>query len=230
MKNYLWDMEQPGYEALIDTIIAGHSFGVQPEALQAIVDGNAFYQPEWDRWPEEMVALSPGESVEIRVINNASGRIVNNSTVAWRYHMDILGGTTVYRYNNAAATTVTVTVNETDTEIQLDDASVLTRPDPVNGKPGVVWLARERIEFWEIDGNTIKRLVRGTLGTPVLPQTVGRRVYDGGQQNQVPTPSELKNWQNALYPQWNEETLTLLNSTTREAVFLKEGRGYFVPA
>jgi len=230
MKNYLWDMEQPGYEALIDTIIAGHSFGVQPEALQAIVDGNAFYQPEWDRWPEEMVALSPGESVEIRVINNASGRIVNNSTVAWRYHMDILGGTTVYRYNNAASTTVTATANETATEIQLDDASVLTRPDPVNGKPGVVWLARERVEFWEIDGNTIKRLVRGTLGTPVLPQTVGRRVYDGGQQNQVPTPSELKNWQNALYPQWNEETLTLLNSTTREAVFLKEGRGYFVPA
>lgn len=144
--------------------------------------------------------------------------------------MDILGGTTVYRYNNSASTTVTATVNETDTEIQLDDASVLTRPDPVNGKPGVAWLASERIEFWEIDGNTIKRMVRGTLGTPVLPQTVGRRAYDGGQQNQVPTPNELKNWQNALYPQWNEETLTLLNSTTREAVFLKEGRGYFATA
>ena len=230
MKQYLWDMEQPGYEALIDTIIAGHSFGVQPEALQAIVDGNAFYQPEWDRWPEEMVALSPGESIEIRVINNASGRIVNSNTVAWRYHMDILGGTTVYRYNSAAETTVAVSADETATEIQLADASVLTRPDPVNGKPGVVWMARERIEFWEIDGNTIKRLVRGTLGTPVLAQTAGRRAYDGGQQNQVPTPSELKNWHDVLYPQWNEETLTLLNSTTREALFLKAGRGYFVPA
>ena len=229
MKNYLWDMEQSSYEALIDTIIAGHSFGVQPEALQAIVDGNAFYQPEWDRWPEEMVALSPGESIEIRVINNANGRIVNNSTVAWRYHMDILGGTTVYRYNNAASTTVAASVDETATEIQLVDASVLTRPDPVNGKPGVAWMARERIEFWEIDGNTIKRLVRGTLGTPVLTQTAGRKVYDGGQQNQVPTPSELKNWQDVLYPQWNEETLTLLNSTTREALFLKAGPGYFVP-
>jgi hypothetical protein len=230
MKNYLWDMPQSKYNILIDTIIAGRSFGIQPEALQAIIDGNTFYQPEWDRWPEEMVALSPGESVEIRVINNTHGRVVNNATVAWRYHMDILGGTTVYRYNNSASTTVTESVNETATEIQLADASVLTRPDPVNGKPGVVWLARERIEFWEIDGNTIKRLVRGTLGTPVLSQTAGRRVYDGGQQNQVPTPGELKNWQNALYPQWNEEALTLLDSTTREAVFLKQGRGYFVPA
>lgn len=144
--------------------------------------------------------------------------------------MDILGGTTVYRYNSAAETTVAVSADETATEIQLADASVLTRPDPVNGKPGVVWMARERIEFWEIDGNTIKRLVRGTLGTPVLAQTAGRRAYDGGQQNQVPTPSELKNWHDVLYPQWNEETLTLLNSTTREALFLKAGRGYFVPA
>ncbi len=229
MKNYLWDMDQPRYDALIDTIIAGHSFGVQPEALQAIVDGNAFYQPEWDRWPEEMVALSPGESVEIRVINNQSGSTVNANTIAWRYHYDILGGTTVYRYNNSAQTTVATAASTVATEIELVDASVLTRPDPVNGKPGIVWLARERIEFWEIDGNTIKRLVRGTLGTPVLEQTVGRKVYDGGQQNQVPTPGNLKNWHDSLYPQWNELGQTILNSDTREAVFLKEGPGYFVP-
>jgi hypothetical protein len=54
-------------------------------------------------------------------------------------------------------------------------------------------------------------------------------VYDGGQQNQVPTPGNLKNWHDSLYPQWNELGQTILNSDTREAVFLKEGPGYFVP-
>lgn len=229
MKNYMWDMDQPKYEALIDTIIAGHSFGVQPEALQAIIDGNAFYQPDWDSFPEELLPLHPGENVEIRVINNRNGDTVDEETVSWRYHMDILGGLKVYRYNTVAQTIVTVGVDETSTEIQLADTSVLTRPDPVNGKPGVVWLARERIEFWEIDGNTIKRLVRGTLGTPVLPQASGRKVYDGGQQNQVPTPEDLINWHDNLYPMWNESGKTLLDSETREALFLKDGPGYFIP-
>jgi hypothetical protein len=229
MKQYMWDMDQPKYEALIDTIIAGHSFGVQPEALQAIIDGNAFWQPDWEGFPEELLPLHPGENVEIRVINNRNGDTVDEETVSWRYHMDILGGLKVYRYNTVAQTIVTVGVNETATEIQLADASVLTRPDPVNGKPGVVWLARERIEFWEIDGNTIKRLVRGTLGTPVLLQPAGRRVFDGGQQNQVPTPEDLVSWHDNLYPQWNEPGKTLLDSETREALFLKDGPGYFIP-
>ena len=143
--------------------------------------------------------------------------------------MDILGGLRVYRYNDAATTTLAQMVGLETSEIELADATVLTRPDPANGKPGVVWVARERMEFWEIDGNIIKGVVRGTLGTPVLEHPAGRRAYDGGQQNQVPTPEGLKNWHNALYPAWNELGKTILDSDTREALFLKEAPGSFVP-
>lgn len=228
LKQYLWDMPKQGYDALIDSIITGHSFGVQPEALQAIVDGNKFNQPEWDHWPEELASLDPGESLEIRVINNQLDNIVDANTVAWRYHYDILGGLTVYRYNTNAQTTVASNVTKTSVEIQLTDASILTRPDPVNGKPGVIWLAGERVEFWEIDGDTIKHLIRGTLGTSVMDHPLGCDAYDGGQKNQVPTPDKLQDWHNSLYPQWNELGQTLLNSDTREALFLKDERGYFV--
>ena len=227
LKQYLWDMDQPRYDALVDTFINGYSFGVQPTALQAIIDGNTFYQPRYEQWPNNMLPLSPGESVEIRVINNTAGNTIDANTVAWRYHYDILGGVRVYRYNSEAQTTFISAVSLTDTELQVTDATALTRPDPVNGKPGVLWAARERIEFWEIDGNTLKQLVRGTLGTPVLTHPIGRAIYDGGQQNQLPTPEELTNWHDALYPMWNELGMTLADSNTREALFLKEKPGYF---
>ena len=229
LKQYLWDMDQPRYYALLDTIINGYSFGVQPDALDAIINGNAFYQPQYDKWPQSMMPLSPGESIEIRVINNTDGSTEDANTVSWRYHLDILGGLKVYRYNNDAKTTLTRDLQQSDTELYVDDVTVFTRPDPVNGKPGVVWISQERIEFWYIDAvnNKLTGLVRSTLGTPMLDHPTGRAVFDCGQQNQVPSPEELTDWHDSLYPMWNDREQTLMDSSTVEALFLKEKPGFF---
>ena len=231
LKQYLWDMDQPQYDALIDTVLNGYTFGVTPDMLDVIIEGNRFRQPNWDRWPANMMPLSPGESIEIRVIDNVDGSTEDANSVAWRYHYDMLGGVCVYRYNAEANSRLTHSIQQRANQMYVDDATVFTRPDPVNGKPGVVWAAQERIEFWYIDydNNILSGLVRGTLGTPMLDHPIGRMIYDGGQQNVVPTPGELTDWHNSLYPMWNELGQTLMDSNTREALFLKEKPGIFGP-
>jgi hypothetical protein len=227
LKQYLWDMDQPRYNELIDTIVNGYSFGLQPEDLQVIIEGNAFYQPKYDRWPSCMVPLSPGESIEIRVMDNVSGSTVDANTLAWRYHMDILGGLRVYRYNTEATATLDGAIDYNTTSITVNDATVLTQPDPVNGKPGVIWIENERIVFYKVVDNTLTDLVRGTLGTSATAHGDSTKVYDGGQMNIVTTPENLHNWNNILYPMWNTSGHRLADSTTSEAVFLKKKPGYF---
>jgi hypothetical protein len=227
LKQYLWDMNQEKYNELIDTVINGYSFGVTPEELEVIIEGNAFYQPQYDRWPRNMVPLSPGESIEIRVINNTAGETITAETLSWRYHMDILGGLKVYRYNTEAQTTLIAAITQDSTVITVGDSSVLTRPSPETGKPGIIWIENERIEFWRIDGNDLTMLVRGTLGTSVTDHAEMSTVFDGGQANIVPTPEDLHHWYDQLYPMWNDLGSTISDSTTIEALFLKEKPGSF---
>jgi len=227
LKQYLWDMDQPRYNELIDTILNGYSFGLQPEELQVIIEGNAFYQPIYDRWPTCMVPLSPGESIEIRVMNNNSGSTVDASTLAWRYHMDIFEGLRVYRYNTEATTTLDGAIDYNTASIPVYDASVLTQPDPINGKPGVIWIENERIVFYKIEDNVLTNLVRGTLGTSATAHTDLTKVYDGGQKNTIDTPENLHNWNNVLYPMWNNLSTRLTDSTTVEAKFLQSKPGFF---
>jgi hypothetical protein len=54
--------------------------------------------------------------------------------------------------------------------------------------PGVVLINAERIEFYQIDGNTLKQITRGTMGTGVNGLLdIGTQVFDQGTDQQFAT-------------------------------------------
>ena len=88
--------------------------------------------------------------------------------------------------------------NYFDTRIEVADGSVLDDPAGLTnarlGIPCVVEIAGERIEYFVKDGNILRQLRRGTLGTSINQYvSAGSRVIDIGQSTTVPyTDKEIK--------------------------------------
>lgn len=226
-KIWSWDMRRADLEALIDTIYNGYSFGTPASLYELIVEGNKFVQPEWEGYPEELVPLYPGETVEIRVQTNVSGSIVNANTLSFRYFKDILGSVEITRIANDHKTYLTAPVTASTTQIDVVNGNILSEIDKARGRPGVIWIGSERIEFWERNGNFLTDIIRGTLGTPIVDHAIGDAVYDGGALNVVPGPTELSNWGNALYPAWAQLGDKLHDGGNIQADFLLAKPGNF---
>ena len=85
-------------------------------------------------------------------------------------------------------TELTQMLAPSDTEIHVADASVLTSPIVEENIPGVVLVNAERIEFYQIDGNILKQITRGTMGTGVNGLlNIGTQVFDQGTDQQFAT-------------------------------------------
>ena len=66
-----------------------------------------------------------------------------------------------------------------DKEIHIDDATNLSAPDKNSKIPGIIFINGERIEYLIKQGNTLKQIQRGTLGTGVPTEhEVGSDVYN----------------------------------------------------
>ena len=89
------------------------------------------------------------------------------NVLGYRMFKDILGKTTYTRLSLKNTTYLTQPLSPTDTEIYVADASVLTAPIVSQNIPGVVLINFERIEFYQMDGNVLKQITRGTLGTGI---------------------------------------------------------------
>lgn len=96
-------------------------------------------------------------------------------------NLSIYFGFTHYKSVEDTGVVLTQPLGASDTIIYVNDTSTLTIPNPADNKPGVIFLDKERIEYFEIDGNTLTRLRRGTLGTGVKEEyDAGTEVYDQG--------------------------------------------------
>ena len=89
------------------------------------------------------------------------------NVLGYRMFKDMLGKTTYTRFSLANTTYLTQPLYPLDTEIHVADASILTAPIASQNIPGVVLINFERIEFYQIDGNVLKQITRGTLGTGI---------------------------------------------------------------
>jgi hypothetical protein len=108
-------------------------------------------------------------------------------TVAYRLFRDMLGRTHYKRLSQPDSTVLSQNLLLSDTNIAVEDASVLTQPDPTNNKPGVILIDGERIEFFVVQGNILRQLRRGTLGTaPKDIHYAGMPVLDQGADQTIP--------------------------------------------
>ena len=74
-----------------------------------------------------------------------------------------------------------------DLRIELADATGLAEPNIQARIPGIVFIDNERIEYYVKQGNTLRQIRRGTLGTGVKSSyPAGTRVYDQSIEQTMP--------------------------------------------
>ena len=160
---YIW-VSIVGSDGTTNTLVNGLDFVILEDNLTIQIS---------DEW-------SVTSSDTIQIISFKSPDYVAN-VLGYRMFKDMLGGTTYTRYSLENTTYLTQSLSSTDTEIYLADASVLTPPVVEENIPGVILINSERIEFYQIDGNVLKQITRGTLGTGVNDYiTYGTQVFDQG--------------------------------------------------
>jgi hypothetical protein len=115
---------------------------------------------------------TPGEADEIEIVHFANSPVT--SRFGWRQFKDMLNKT---HYKKLTETyTLAQDLNYDDSVIYVTDAVDLPAPKFNSDKPGVLFIQGERIEYFIKDGNTLKQLRRGTLGTGV------KTVYPAGTE------------------------------------------------
>jgi hypothetical protein len=93
------------------------------------------------------------------------GQNVLTTGIAYMQFKDMLNRYQFKRLNANKQTRLVRDLRWNDLVIHVEDASSFEIPNPLINKPGVIELRGERIEYFEIRGNTLRRLRRATLGT-----------------------------------------------------------------
>jgi len=105
---------------------------------------------------------------------------------AYRQFKDILNRTHFKRLDSPA-TVLAAPLLETDLRIELQNANSLPEPNRGARQPGVIFIDGERIEYFMKEGNTLRLLRRGTLGTGTKARyDIGTDVYDQSAKKTVP--------------------------------------------
>ena len=104
---------------------------------------------------------------------------------AFRIFQDMRGVQTVYRITNSTTTTLTASLSATADIIYVANASVLSEPNLITGRLGVITIDGERIMYRvrNVANNTLSDLYRGTAGTAASSHAINADVYDIGRGN-----------------------------------------------
>jgi hypothetical protein len=120
---------------------------------------------------------------------------LSEQLVGYRIFRDNLGRNHYKRLSRENTTQLTADLKPLDTELTVEDSSVLTPPDSVNHRNGVILIDGERIEFSEINGNKLSGLRRGTLGTGIKTlHKESSMVVDQGTMQNIVVQEAVKKW------------------------------------
>ena len=133
--------------------------------------------------------VNDGDKIEIIHFSNPP---ISNK-FGWRQFKDMLNRTHYKRLSREDQYTLEEPLNWYDRSITVvDKVGNLPSPDPKSNIPGVIFIDGERIEFFRKEGNVLKQLRRGTLGTGVKTlHEAGTTFYNQSQDSTIPyTDSE----------------------------------------
>ena len=104
----------------------------------------------------------------------------------FRIFKDMLNRTFYKRINKNATTELTQDLIDESNTITVKDGSIMPTPDISTNQPGVIFIDKERIEYFTRDGNTFGQLKRGTLGTGIKVHGSGAEVVDASGTQTIP--------------------------------------------
>ena len=111
----------------------------------------------------------------------------------WRQFKDMMNRNHYKRLGDDRTYKLSTDLNFYDRVIVLDDATDLPIPELGSRTPGIVFIGGERIEFFRRDGNELKQLRRGTLGTGIKAiHEVGTQVLNQSPDSTVPYKDETQ--------------------------------------
>ena len=117
------------------------------------------------------------EDDNIQTIHFSNTQLRNK--FGWRQFKDILNRTHYKVLDGTKNIRLVKDLNWYDKDIQLENYESLPQPNINTKNPGVVFIDGERIEYFIKDGNKLKQLRRGTMGTGVKESyTTGTEVYN----------------------------------------------------
>jgi len=122
------------------------------------------------------------------------GANVSEQKFAFRQFKDILNRTHFKRINEAKSYSLARDCNYYDKFIELTSSDGIDEPSPNRSLniPGVIWVNGERIEYMVKDGNFLRQLTRGTLGTSINNLlTAGTKIYSQGIGENIPYKDEI---------------------------------------
>jgi len=104
----------------------------------------------------------------------------------FRIFKDMMNRTFYKRISKTATTKLTLNMTVGTQTITVEDASVLPTPNASANVPGVIFIDKERIEYFTKSGNTLGQLRRGTLGTGIKEHGSGTEVVDASGTQTIP--------------------------------------------
>jgi hypothetical protein len=125
------------------------------------------------------------ENDQIKIVQFA--REIYQQPRVYEIFKDMLNNYHYKRYSKDNSLRLTKDLQYFDTIIEVSDASTLSTPQPLRNIPGVVYINSERIEYMSKDGNVLKQLRRGSLGTGIAEiHKEGSYVIDVGPTETLP--------------------------------------------
>ena len=135
--------------------------------------------------------LNPLNENDVLDIIHFSNVVLKNK-FGWRQFKDMLNRTHYKRLDGTKNYKLAEDLYWYDRSIKLTDASDLPAPPDNARTPGIIWINKERIEYFKKEGNILKQIRRGTLGTGVATMHAqGTELYDQSSDSTMPYKDEL---------------------------------------
>ena len=184
----------PNANSNLDMIVTGGNLKYQTasgiKAEDIIVDGDSFVSALTGSGPEELMQGQTFDSVNITVFTKLKDTD-ESPAFSFSIFKDMLNRT--HYKKTDSLTVLTKDLNVNDLVIEVNDASILPVPKKTKNLPGIIFINGERIEYFAKDGNVLKQLRRGTLGTGVKQtHSAGSVVINQGSATNVPYKDKIE--------------------------------------
>ena len=131
--------------------------------------------------------LTGQDYIEIITFNDQTVR----SSYGYKIFKDMINRYHYKRLDSSTTTALKEPLTYLDTKIVVRDTSILPEPNRENNLPGIIMIDGERIEYLIKDGDTLRQIRRGTLGTGIKNfYPTGTEIIDMGVLQTIPYADE----------------------------------------
>jgi len=133
------------------------------------------------------IQLTVDPSIDDKITLMTFGSNILMAGISYMQFKDMLNRVHYKRLSLNKRTILTTDLSFDDRIIEVENADNFDKPNPLKNKPGIIEIRGERIEFYEINGNVLSKLRRGTLGTGTpLVHKAGTYVQELGPTESIP--------------------------------------------